>query len=340
MELIATNSMQLPSGGKSPPEWVHLLPTGTFSGADGRGPYRVGDASALIEASMQAQRLTLDENHSTDFAMTSGVPSPARGWIVAMQSRADGLWGQVEWTEDGAAMVRKKEYRGISPVYEHTPDGQVHRVLRAALTNAPNLTLTALHSQGHKMDLNTLRTALGLPATADEAAVMAALTGLRGQIAAHATELGRVATAAGVAPDAKPEAIITALQARAAGATTEVQTLSGLVTTLQSQLTTLTNDRARDRAVLAIDAAAAAGKVIQPAMREHYIARHMADPAAVQKELDAMPSLHAGGFVPPASPTGQQVTGVEAQVAALMSVAPKKLAATRDARLGVAQGAA
>jgi hypothetical protein len=31
------------AGGATPPEWIHILPAGTFSGADGRGPFRVAD---------------------------------------------------------------------------------------------------------------------------------------------------------------------------------------------------------------------------------------------------------------------------------------------------------
>jgi phage I-like protein len=67
------------------PEWVHLLPIGTFSGVDGRGPYTVPDPAAVIAASMAVRRLPVDENHATDLAAPKGEPSPARGWIVEMQ---------------------------------------------------------------------------------------------------------------------------------------------------------------------------------------------------------------------------------------------------------------
>ncbi len=66
------------------PEWVQLVPAGTFKGADGRGPYTLTNAAAVIAASMAGPnaRLPVDENHSTDIAAPKGEPSPARGWIV------------------------------------------------------------------------------------------------------------------------------------------------------------------------------------------------------------------------------------------------------------------
>ena len=59
---------------------------------------------------------------------------------------------------------------------------------------------------------------------------------------------------------------------------------------LQAQLTTMQNGIARERAVAAVDSAIKAGKPIPVTLREHYIARHCQDPAAVQKELDGRPA--------------------------------------------------
>lgn len=91
--VILHSALALAADG-SVPEWIHLVPAGEFRGADGRGPYRLRDAAALITASMgPGRRLPLDENHSTDLAATRGEPAPARGWIVDLQSRPDGIWG-------------------------------------------------------------------------------------------------------------------------------------------------------------------------------------------------------------------------------------------------------
>ncbi len=131
----------------SAPEWVHLVPSGTFTGSDGRGPYTLGDPAAVIRASMAAGKLPIDENHAIDVAAPQGQPSPARGWIVEMQARPDGIWGKPDWTATGRAVVEGGGYRGVSPVMETDKSGNVLRVLRAALTNTPNLPqLATLHS--------------------------------------------------------------------------------------------------------------------------------------------------------------------------------------------------
>ncbi len=139
------------------PSWIMLLPAGEIRTADGRGPYRLDDATAL-QASLAAAggRLPVDENHSTDLAAPKGGPSPARGWIVALEARADGVWGQVEWTEPGKALLAERAYRHISPVITHLKDGTVTGLLRASLTNRPNLRgLAALH-QEEDMDFSPI----------------------------------------------------------------------------------------------------------------------------------------------------------------------------------------
>ncbi|NKC04279.1 hypothetical protein HED55_16620 [Ochrobactrum haematophilum] len=74
------------------PEWVHLMPAGTFSGADGRGPYIAGDLQQIVaQFRNSGRKLPLDINHSTDKLGTQGFESPAVGWIVDMEAREDGM---------------------------------------------------------------------------------------------------------------------------------------------------------------------------------------------------------------------------------------------------------
>ena len=215
---IASFHTTLPDGAGAP-EWVHLLPAGTFTGADGRGPFRLRDPEAVIRASMASGRLAIDENHSTDLATPRGEPSPARGWIVEMRARPDGLWGQVEWTPTGATLMTEKAYRGLSPVFERSKDGTITRVLRAALTNVPNLTLTSLNTQQDtEMDLKALRTALGLAETADEAAILAAITANATAVVRHTAQIEAIRAAAALPASLTVEGIATELQTRRAAA--------------------------------------------------------------------------------------------------------------------------
>lgn len=327
------NALPEPVNGQAP-DWVHLVPTGTVRGVDGRGPYSLHDAGAVIAASMRAGKLPIDENHATDLATQRGGEARARGWIVEMQARADGIWGRVAWTRTGQELMGEGAYRGISPVLEHTAAGEIGRVLRAGLTNNPNLPLTTLHHQQQESGMTLeqqLRAALGLPETADAAAIVTRVTEQHRAVSAHAAQLGRIAAAAGAAANADEAAIITSLQSARAGGD-ELTALRTTVTSLQTQLTEAANARARDAATAAIDAAMQAGKPIAAALREHYITRHAANPAEVQRELDAMPSLHAGGLggrTPAALPAG--ATAAEVEAAAFLGLDPAKFVAARAA---------
>jgi len=327
-----------PGAGDDVPDWVHLVPAGEFRGVDGRGPYRLENADEVIAASgADGMRLPIDENHSIDLAMKQGGSSPARGWIVEMQARADGIWGRVEWTPAGQAMMAAKEYRGISPVFAHAKEGgRVLQVLRAALTNAPNLAqLTTLHHQqkGPTVDLTKLRKKLGLAEDAGEEAILAAVDATQVAASAHAQQLQRIAETAKISNPAQATAdtIVTALQTSGAG---DAGQLRETVVSLQSQLAALTQAGRKAEAERVVDAAIKELKPIA-AMRDHYIARHMADPEAVNKELAAMPSINGGGIVNPPKADGAPVLGHEtAGVLSLMGVDPTAFAAEAK-RLGV-----
>jgi phage I-like protein len=326
--LIARHHVLLPEG---VPEWVHLVPAGTFKGVDGRGPYKLTDAQAVIAASMaNGEKPAIDENHSIDLAGASGQPSPARGWIVAMEARADGIWGKVDWTPPGVQLMTERAYRGISPVFEATKDGAVLRILRAALTNAPNLAdLHKLHHRETGMDLVKLRAALGLPETADEAAILAAVTANHQAITAHAQQIGTIATAVGLAPTAPVTDVVTALQTQRANATS-VERMAATITSLETQVATMRNDTARHAAETFVDASIKAGKPIV-ALRDHYIARHIADPKPVETEIAAMVSINTAGnavVLNAQNPDGggDGLTPTDKAVATKMGLDPKKFA--------------
>lgn len=296
----ATHAMQLPAAsadaGDAAPNWIHLVPAGTFKGRDGRGPYAVTNAAAVIAASQDGLPLVIDEVHATDI----GAPAaPARGWIEELQARNDGIWGRVSWTPTGRAMLAERAYRGISPTFTHAKNGQVLRLLRAALTNVPNLPQLATlhHQEPNSMDLHAeLRQLHGLPADADEAATLQACRAAHQAVAEHGTALNAIAEAAGISPGQDATAIAAAITT-ARNAAGDAQRMAAELTSLQSQLTALTTERARDKATQVVDAAIRAGKPIK-ALRDRWIARHAQDPAGVEADLAALPTLNDGGLPP------------------------------------------
>lgn len=141
-------TVELASSGQSQ-DWVHLLPLGTFSGRDGRGPYLVRDAANIVAATSKlGMDLPVDYEHQIDHATKNGQPAPAAGWIKELKVDDQGIWGRVEWTEKARQHLISKEYRFLSPVFTfHKTTGEIMRLHRAALTNNPNLHLMALASQ-------------------------------------------------------------------------------------------------------------------------------------------------------------------------------------------------
>ena len=89
--------------------------------------------------------IPIDYDHATDFGAPEGRPAPAAGWIRELEVRDGAVWGRVEWTARAASSIVAREYRYVSPVFQFDPkDGTVTRLLRAGLTNNPNLHLTAI----------------------------------------------------------------------------------------------------------------------------------------------------------------------------------------------------
>jgi phage I-like protein len=288
-------SNALPASGNAP-EWIELVPAGEFHGRDGRGPFRLSEPGRVIAATNNLRMeagIPIDYDHATDFAAPEGRPAPAAGWITELTARDGALWGRVEWTTHGAAAVATREYRYVSAVFEHDGKGEVARLLRAALTNNPNLYLTAISARKGEMD-----NASGDSDGEDE------------KMARFHEQLREVI---GLEPVATPEEIIAAVRELSEGATTakrgvESQTAaeahsSGVdparfvsVAHFQqtvSELNELRAARARERAENAVGDALRMGKLV-PAQREWAIAYCQADFDGFQKFIARQPAVALG----------------------------------------------
>jgi len=149
-ENLAEISLDLIEGGETgnivPPAWIHILPLGTFRGKDGRGPYTLANPQAVIDATRTyfgKNDMPIDYEHQILWSRGNGQPAPAAGWIQDLQARLDGIWGKVEWTAQAQAMIKNREYRYVSPVFCYN-SREITRLTCVALTNSPNLELTAL----------------------------------------------------------------------------------------------------------------------------------------------------------------------------------------------------
>jgi phage I-like protein len=251
------------------PEWIELLPAGVFYGRDGRGPFRLDDPTAVIASTTALQMnagIPIDYDHATDFGAPEGRPAPAAGWIRELEVRGGAVWGRVDWTARAASSIVAREYRYVSPVFQFDPkDGVVTRLLRAGLTNNPNLHLTAIaasrtaaaHNQNkdEQMEFPTqeLRDLLNLDGDATVADVLAKVRELRAA--------GDAASSQSTSTHAHDPAHYVAI-AEFERALTELNALKA--------------DRARERAAHTVEDAIRAGKIV-PAQREWAIAYCAAD---------------------------------------------------------------
>jgi len=124
------------SGGQAP-EWIKVLPLGKVELRDMNKPFEVqpGDLDTVIQKfSAGGVDLVVDYEHQT----LKGGRAPAAGWIKELQSREDGLYARVAWTETAKAYILAGEYRYHSPVLLLDPETRHPlALLHAALTNSP-----------------------------------------------------------------------------------------------------------------------------------------------------------------------------------------------------------
>ncbi|SRR5579875_477573 len=279
---VSLSATETPSPGapENPPQWVELLPLGEFQGRDGRGPFRVSDPAAVIAATRALKMdggIPIDYDHAIDFGAPQGAPAPAAGWIRELAVRGASIWGRVEWTAHGADAIRTREYRYLSPVFQFASDGEVVRILRAGLTNNPNLYLTAISAAEHEdiaMDdlLEKLREVLGLDDDADADQVIARVRALADASVDDDDDLDDP----GSDPDQSPD------PARFVAMAQFQRTLT--------ELNQLRAERRRERAERTVDEALRAGRLI-PAQREWAISYCQADAKGFNDFIARQPAI-------------------------------------------------
>jgi phage I-like protein len=312
--LMSATSFDFTGKDAGVPEWIHLLPLGDADGiatGDARGPYHVNDAKNIIAASFaENEKLPIDENHSIDLAGPQGQPSPARGWILEMQSRSDGIWGRVEWTEAGKELVATHAYRAISPVILHSKENVINGILRASLVNRPNLRgLTALNMESDmtlEELLVLLAKKLGLPEGSGETDIIEALEAVMAKSKADAdapelpelqSQLAAIGVALGVEGGVHSD-VLAAASAKSTGTDNEaIAALQSEVGDLTKQLNASNDTHNKTAATAFVDGAIKRGVAGVKPLRDHYISMHMADATRVEKEIGALPVLNGTTIV-------------------------------------------
>lgn len=269
---------ELAAVGDKPPEWIELFPKGPeLRARDGRR-WTLEPARVIAAFAASQGPLAIDYEHAQALKAPGGDEAPAAGWINAVEERDGSVWGQVEWTKAAARKIVEREYRFVSPDFDHTRDGLIVQLNGAGLVNRPALVMTALSrkqpQKENDMSLKAIAAALGLADDADEKAVLATISAGKEQNTALCAllKIDAGSNAAAIT------AAVTALQSETATALASLKTspaaaeLAAVTATLKDTQTALAALQAKDvnREIdAALDKASAEGK-ITPGSRENY----------------------------------------------------------------------
>lgn len=184
---------------KRGPEWIKVAPRGAFTARDGRKFATDPEALAARFAADKVD-LPIDVDHATTRKAIFGDPAPAVGWIKELQARADGLYGRVDWLDEGIRILSTRSHRYISPTL--AGDGPAMWVHSAALVAAPAASMPAVASADlsttpePKPMLKAIAAALGLSEDAADTSCLSAISALKLRIdpAVHQQALDQVKT--------------------------------------------------------------------------------------------------------------------------------------------------
>lgn len=264
---LASGVLPEAGGVASVPEWIEVLPAGPeIAGRDGRY-WIADDPSRIVSDSLAGGPLHVDYEHASEVRAPQGEPAPAAGWIDKLETRDGGaIWAHVEWTPRARQMIADREYRYISPVFYFDKDSlAILNLVSAALTNKPNLTMTALN----RRDAAPTKQTEERPRMDKE------------QMKALCRKLG-------LADEASPEAIMSAVEAlkadkdKALNAAqspaldkfvprTDYDKVKGDLDVATNSLKKIETDKREADIVAAVDGAVSAGK-IAPASKDFYLA--------------------------------------------------------------------
>lgn len=164
------------------PEWVQLAPRGKFTARDGRS-FDLNPEALVARYVAEKVDVPVDLDHATIKKAMFGDAAPAIGWIKELAARPDGLYGRVEWLEEGLKVLKARTHKYISPGLKADAAGKVSWLHSAGLVAAPALSMAALASadpenQEEPFMLKKIAAALGLVEAADEAACLSAIANI------------------------------------------------------------------------------------------------------------------------------------------------------------------
>jgi phage I-like protein len=203
--VVMIDAAALAAGGEAEPTWIRVTPRGEVEARDGRR-FSFDPERLVARFAADGIDVPVDIDHAISRKPMFGERADAVGWVRELAARRDGTYARVELLDAGKAALGAKTHRYVSPTFHHTEAGLATWLHSIALVAAPALAMPALAaadpaSKPENTMLKALAKALGLADTADEAACLAAITGLQTSLAGkvdkavHDQALANLATA-------------------------------------------------------------------------------------------------------------------------------------------------
>ena len=156
-QFTASLSSEIAAG--DPPDEIMIVPAGRIPTRphDGRDAFVNDDPDGVLRRTRELSLdIPVDYDHQIQNSKHLGGTAIAAGWIHRLFVRNGEIWGRVTWTDKAAAHIRTREYRYLSPVFQHDSERRITRILSVSLINDPALFMNALASaEISKENLNT-----------------------------------------------------------------------------------------------------------------------------------------------------------------------------------------
>lgn len=203
------NEIQLKDGELT--VWCQLAPYGSFPGLrDGKEVTQLCDRQAFgrVIAAFKPEVLVDFEHRAENTDDTT-----AAGWVQQLRvNERTGLEALIRFSDIGSEAVRGRRLRFLSPVWPLDADGRPALLKSVALTNTPNFDLRPVLNKaqggetkkGNPMN-KELAALLGLPETAADADILAAVKALQGKVSE--LEKNALTAEAGAVADKNPNKV-------------------------------------------------------------------------------------------------------------------------------------
>lgn len=284
----AINNIELDTESNKLPFEIELIPSeDMFVGFDGR-VFRALDKVAIANnTNSKLKYVVIDENHKTDYTSGTGASVEAMGWMSDFFVKEDNsLWAKVEWTQAGAEKISNKSYKYISPVYQIDKSANIISILRAAITNNPNLNLKALNNKNDDNDIKNKKEGGNMPEEKELQELKLALNDAK----LKNGELERAINE----KDAKLSELEKSLNSKVAEAEAKNKELEKALNEANAKLSELSKATAEREALSIVEKAINGGK-IAPSTKEVYIALCMEE-GGVEKFNKIMENTPSAGI--------------------------------------------